>query len=68
VGIFTAKRKPGPRRITKLDPFKDYILERLRAAAPDMIPAVVLFREIRQRGCRGGETYLNHNDPNQRGL
>jgi transposase len=56
VGIFTAKRKPGPRRITKLDPFKDYILERLRAAAPDMIPAVVLFREIRQRGCRGGET------------
>jgi len=44
------------RRITKLDPFKDHILERLRAAAPDMIPAVVLFREIRQCGYRGGET------------
>jgi transposase len=28
-GDITAKRKPGPIRITKLDPFKDYILERL---------------------------------------
>jgi transposase len=53
-GDITAKRKPGPRRIAKLDPFKDYIRERLRAAAPDKIPAVVLFREIRQRGYRGG--------------
>jgi transposase len=52
-GDITAKCKPGPRRITKLDPFKDYILEHLQAAAPDKIPAVVLFREIRQRGYRG---------------
>ena len=55
-GDITAKRRPGPRRITKLDPFKDYIQERLLAAAPDKIPAVVLFREIRQRGYRGGQT------------
>lgn len=55
-GSITAKRKPATKRITKLDPFKDYILERLRAAAPDKIPAVVLFREIRQRGYLGGET------------
>ena len=34
---------PVTKRITKLDPFKDYILERLRVAAPDKIPAVVLF-------------------------
>jgi len=50
----STRRKPDP--IAKLDPFKDYILERLRAAAPDETPAVVLFREIRQRGYRGGET------------
>jgi transposase len=52
----TAKCKPGAKRAKKLDPFKDYILERLRAAAPDKIPAAVLFREIRQRGYRGGQT------------
>jgi transposase len=34
----TARRKPGTKRIAKLDPFKDYILERLRAAAPDLPP------------------------------
>ena len=45
-----ARRKPGIKRIAKLDPFKDYIHERLRAAAPDKTPAMVLFREIRQRG------------------
>jgi transposase len=55
-GDVTARRKPATKRIAKLDPFKDYILERLGAAAPDKIPAVVLFREIRQRGYRGGET------------
>jgi transposase len=55
-GNITANRKPGPIRITKLDPFKEYIQERLRAAAPDKISAVVLFREIRQRGYRGGQT------------
>jgi transposase len=51
-----ARHKPATKRIAKLDPFKDYIQERLRTAAPDKIPAVVLFREIRQRGYRGGET------------
>jgi hypothetical protein len=55
-GDITARRKPATKRIAKLDPFKDYIQERLQAAAPDKIPAVVLFREIRQRGYRGGET------------
>ena len=52
----STRRKPGPKRIAKLDPFKDYILERLRAAAPDETPAVILFREIRRRGYQGGET------------
>ena len=49
-GSITAKRKPATKRIEKLDPFKDYILERLRVAAPDKILAAVLFREIRHRG------------------
>lgn len=36
----------GPRlaRPTKLDPYKDYLLERIHAARPHWIPAVVLLR------------------------
>jgi transposase len=53
-----ARRKPPAKRAEKLDPFKDYLRDRLCAAAPDVIPAVVLYREIRQRGYAGGETRL----------
>jgi len=49
-------RKAAPKRIEKLDPFKGYIAERMKAASPDRIPATVLFREIRDRGYLGGET------------
>jgi transposase len=49
-------RKAGPKRPEKLDPFKDYIVARMNAAAPERIPATVLFREIRERGYDGGET------------
>ena len=55
-GESAAKRKPAPKRAEKLDPFKDYIVARLKAAAPDRIPATVLCREIRERGYAGGET------------
>ncbi|MGB0087039.1 MAG: IS21 family transposase [Rhodomicrobiaceae bacterium] len=55
-GEVAAQRKRGTKRAEKLDPFKDYIRDRLLAAAPDVIPAVVLFGEIRQRGYQGGET------------
>lgn len=51
-------RKPAPKRVEKLDAFKDYIVARIRAAAPDRIPAIVLFREVRARGYTGGETRL----------
>jgi transposase len=51
-----AVRKAPAKRAEKLDPFKDYIRERIAAAAPDAIPAVVLFRELRARGYDGGET------------
>lgn len=57
-GEAACQRKAGPPRIEKLDPYKDYIIGRLQAAAPDRIPAVVLFREIRSRGYCGGETRL----------
>ena len=50
----------GPRqpRGTKLDPFKDYLRERIEAAKPHWIPAVVLLREIREIGYTGGLTQL----------
>ena len=50
--------KPRPPRPTKLDPFKAYIVERLAAAAPELIPASVLLMELRERGYPGGYTML----------
>ncbi len=55
-GDAVAKRKPAPKRAEKLDPFKAYIVGRMKAALPDRIPATVLFREIKERGYEGGET------------
>ena len=53
-----ARYKPRPPRATKLDPFRDYVVERLTSAAPDRIPASVLLRELRERGYTGGYTML----------
>src|SRR5246500_1054544 len=53
-----ARDKPRPPRATKLDPFKDYVVERLTSAAPERIPASVLLRELRERGYTGGYTML----------
>ena len=53
-----ARYKPRPPRATKLDPFKDYVVERLTSAAPERIPASVLLRELRERGYTGGYTML----------
>ena len=50
--------KPRPPRATKLDPFKDYIADRLRAAAPEWLPGSVLLSELRERGYEGGYTML----------
>lgn len=55
-GEAAAARRSGPKRTEKLDGFKDYIVARLQAAAPDRIPAAVLFREIKGHGYQGGET------------
>src|SRR5260370_6642841 len=50
-----------PRRLraTKLDRFRDYVVERMTSAAPEWIPASVLMRELRERGYTGGYTMLN---------
>ena len=45
-------------RRSKLDPFKSYIAERLRAAAPSRMPATALLIELRARGYQGGITIL----------
>src|SRR5258708_1669874 len=50
--------KPRPARRAKLDPFKSYVIERLRAAAPEWIPASVLLMELHERGYGGGYTML----------
>jgi transposase len=55
-GASAAIRRPAAKRAEKLDAFKEYIVERLKAASPDRIPATVLCREIRERGYEGGET------------
>jgi transposase len=50
----------GPRAVrpSKLDPFRAYIRQRLRDAAPRRLPATVLLREIRERGYEGGVSIL----------
>lgn len=49
---------PRPARPTKLEPFEGYVRERIEAAKPHWIPAVVLLREIRDLGYAGGLTQL----------
>src|SRR5690606_7990470 len=54
---------------TKLEPFHDYILERMRAAAPEWIAAPALLRELQARGYRGQlrslQTFMQLNKPVQ---
>jgi transposase len=45
-------------RPSKLDPYQHYIDERVKAAAPDWIPATVLLRELRALGYPGGYSIL----------
>ena len=54
------RQRYGPRepRPTKLEPYTDYLLGRVEAARPKWIPAVVLLREIRERGYCGGISQL----------
>ncbi len=47
-------------RISKLEPHKSYLRQRIEAAKPDWIPATVLLREIQQRGYLGQEGILKN--------
>ena len=46
------------KRVSKLEPHKDYLRERQSAAQPEWIPATVLYREIVARGYVGGQSQL----------
>lgn len=50
----------GPRlpRPSKLDPFREYLADRVASAAPAWIPATVLLREIEALGYTGGISQL----------
>lgn len=52
------EKKAPPRRAHKLDPHRDYIEARMRAAHPAWLPATVLHGEIVERGYTGGLTRL----------
>jgi transposase len=54
-GLPRYERKARP---SKLDDYKQYIAERVRAAAPEWIPATVLQRELRALGYAGGISIL----------
>jgi len=54
-GLPRYRREP---RASKLDAYKQYIAERVKAAAPEWIPAAVLFRELKALGYEGGLTTL----------
>src|SRR5260370_39948254 len=46
---YERETRPG-----KLDHYKQYIAERVRAGAPEWVPETVLLRELRALGHRGG--------------
>lgn len=47
-------------RLSKLEPFKPYLRQRIEAAKPHWIPATVLFREIQAQGYQGKEGILKN--------
>ena len=49
---------PRPPRQSKLEPFQEYLRQRIELARPRWIPAAVLLREIAERGYEGGLTQL----------
>jgi len=52
------KAKERPVRVSKLEPFREYIHGRIREAHPQWIPASVLGREIAERGYTGKGSIL----------
>lgn len=56
--IETPAYQPRPPKASVLDPFKDYLQERVAAAHPNWLPGTVLLREIQERGYEGSYTTL----------
>ena len=54
-GLLRYRREP---RATKLDSYRHYTDERVKAAAPEWIPAAALFGELKRLGYSGGLTTL----------
>jgi transposase len=54
-GSLSCERETRP---GKLEPYKHYTTERVKAAAPEWIPATVLLRELRALGYPGGVSVL----------
>ncbi|MBA3536973.1 MAG: IS21 family transposase [Tatlockia sp.] len=52
--------KKRTNKVSKIEPYKSYIKERLAHAAPDWIPASVLEREIRVQGYQGSIRLLRY--------
>ena len=48
-----------PSRSSKLDEYKEYIRERIRANHPHRLPATVIFREIKALGFSVGQRIVN---------
>lgn len=51
----TPSYKKREARVSKLEPYKKYLQERIEAAKPNWIPATVLFHEIQSQGYQGQE-------------
>ena len=52
--------KLRPTRTGKLEPYMDYLGQRVEAARPHWIPATVLCREVRERGFTGSERLVRN--------
>ena len=50
--------KERPPVIKKLNPYREYLLQRVKSAHPLKLPAAVLLREIQRQGYLGGLTQL----------
>lgn len=45
-------------RSSKLDPYKDYLQQRIKKADPHFLPATILLREVQEQGYSGGISIL----------
>jgi len=61
-----ARYGPRPPRPRKLDPFAEYVRERIERAKPNRLAATVLLRELRELGYDGGSPSSRRWSPRSR--